>query len=501
MVCCLAARVPAATVLLSGVVSDTNQAALAGASVSLKSHPQIADTTDVNGAFALTGTVTIGIAPSRRAALPVYAIRYTGRVLEFTTASSGLAGMVDLYAADGHMVSGLRLAGLNAGPHRVLLTTGNDGIYGVRLALGEDVYTFKIMSGLGTTVQTVPDAQIGVPAKSAAVYLDTLVVVARGYRHALVGVDNYETQGLQAALPLSNPWRPGGALTHAGNMVRIMAAGYDFEMGQPDPHIWGDQTSSDEQPLHTVQFTRDFWMDTTEVTQLSYNTIMHAYYPEYGTSNEYWNDIYGLGDQYPAYYVQWHDAALYCNARSKQDHLDTVYSYTAILNPPGKLCLLEDLVTDLSKNGYRLPTEAEWEYACRGGSATDFYWGRNLAGYPATHADTTEVSSHAVWQVNAWDIGSGNAGFGVGRVAQKLPNAYGLYDMIGNVYEACGDYWGSYPWGTVLDPLGPSTGDYQTIRGGAWGNDITYLRSANRYFYGPDYEFYFIGFRTVRAAQ
>lgn len=272
-------------------------------------------------------------------------------------------------------------------------------------------------------------------------------------------------------------------------MVRIQSGGRGFQMGSAAGF-------ADEAPVHTVNFTRDFWMDSTEVTQGDYDSLMRASYPAYTTPG--WFIQYGHGDRFPAYHVYWADAVLYCNARSRRDGLDSVYTYTRIVGTPGNLSELEGVVIDYSRNGYRLPTEAEWEYACRGGRTTDFYWNVNYDPYPATAADSAEVHAHAVWYANSWVFGADVDEFGTHPVAQKAPNAYRLYDMAGNVYEWCADWYGEYPSGAITDPIGPADGEWRILRGGSWGSNAIHLRSPNRTFSAPDYVYYFIGFRVVR---
>lgn len=291
------------------------------------------------------------------------------------------------------------------------------------------------------------------------------------------------------------PWIPTGPLEHKRGMVKIMAKNYEFEMGQPNPDIWGKGTSEKEQPVHTVNFTYDFWMDTTEVTQADYDKLMKKTYTDY--FKPVWPDDFGYGDKFPTYSVLWYDVALYCNARSKKDDYDTVYAYKSIVGSPGYLCSLAVLKINLSNDGYRLPTEAEWEYACRGGTTTNFYWGKNYDPYPSTAKDSTEIGKYSVWRVNSWDFFSGPE-FGNHHVATKKPNNYGLYDMIGNGYEWCNDWDSQYKSGSVTDPTGSDSGTVHILRGGSWGNDASYLRSANRYDSYPEYEYYFVGFRVVR---
>jgi len=104
-------------------------------------------------------------------------------------------------------------------------------------------------------------------------------------------------------------------------MVLIHAGNQSFQMGSADG-------LADEQPIHTVQLSHDFWIDTVEVTQADYDSLMNRYYAGYDQPS--WHEPYGVGTGYPAYSVYWGDAALYCNARSKRDGLDTVYTYTTI---------------------------------------------------------------------------------------------------------------------------------------------------------------------------
>jgi formylglycine-generating enzyme required for sulfatase activity len=241
-------------------------------------------------------------------------------------------------------------------------------------------------------------------------------------------------------------------------MTRILAAGQKFVMGQAG--VAG--------PVHEVMFAHDFWMDTTEVTQKQFVSIMAT------IAREGWVDKYGVGDNYPAYSITWRDAVAYCNALSKLNNLDTVYT----LHIPEW-----ELQIDTSKNGFRLPTEAEWEYACRARTTTDYYWGD-------FNAEDFTWSHHFDGPMNP--------------VAQLKPNAFGLYDMCGNVLELCNDWYApEYESSQQVDPWGPATGTLHVCRGGSFKDEsYSLLRSACRshepeYENGLGFDYLKYGFRVV----
>jgi formylglycine-generating enzyme required for sulfatase activity len=345
---------------------------------------------------------------------------------------------------------------------------------------------------------------------------DSLVVITKGYRTAHLAISGYEKADIAVTQIESNPWVPSQPFERRGSMVKIMAKGHDFEMGQPCDTVRGKimdfPTTDFEQPVHTVQFTYDFWMDTVEVTQGEYDSLMGITYGGSYTRPS-WNSSNGLGANWAAYSIEWGSAALFCNARSKCEGLpDTAYSYSGIKGNVGVLCTLQNVSTNLHANAYRLPTEAEWEYACRAGTFTDYYWGKDFEDY-RSDTSTADVDTHATWHDNSFGLGKDNViilgpgldslYYGAHEVGKKKPNAYGLYDMSGNLSEWCNDWADYYPWGDVTDPTGPEpanpAGFVRAQRGGNWSNDITYLRSTERQFEAADYKYFFCGFRTVSS--
>ena len=221
-----------------------------------------------------------------------------------------------------------------------------------------------------------------------------------------------------------------------------------FMMGSPD----SEDGREDDESQHSVTITRPFCMNSTEVTQAEWQAVMGSN-PSKFTS---------CGANCPVEQVSWEDAVAYANALSRREGLPECYAGSTF--------------SGLSCKGYRLPTEAEWEYAARAGTTG------------ATYGNLDSVA----W----YDENSGSATHPVG---QKQPNAWGLYDMLGNVWEWTGDWYRTYP-GTVTDPLGAGAGSYRVIRGGSWIGLARGARAAHRLYDTPGGRGYYLGFRLSRTA-
>lgn len=207
----------------------------------------------------------------------------------------------------------------------------------------------------------------------------------------------------------------------------------------------------DEKPPHCVTLTKDFYIGETEVTQALWKAVM-GFTPT--ASGSQWTTEYGLGDHFPAYYINYED----------------VQQFISQLN-------------SLTGAQFRMPTEAEWEYAARGGSKSKGYQysGSNTLGDVAWYDSNSGSMTHAV--------------------KTKMVNELGLYDMTGNVWEWCSDWKGDYTYSHAVDPAGADSSDYRSCRGGSWSGIARRCRVAYRGGGGPSLRQYDHGFRLALSSS
>jgi formylglycine-generating enzyme required for sulfatase activity len=296
--------------------------------------------------------------------------------------------------------------------------------------------TLRGLPGDSNQIETAtsPDASVWVPL--------TTVVLTNGvqewydrvsppgayrfYRYVLLGAGTRPTPGPRFV------WLPAGS----------------FTMGSPATEA---DRGADEGPQTQVTLSRGFYLGRYEVTQGEYLSVIGS------------NPSGFTGDtNRPVEKVSWNDATNYCARLTEREQ-------TAGRLPAGWV--------------YRLPTEAEWEYASRAGSTNRFSYGEDT--------DYTQTGNYAWCSANSM-----NASHAVGG---KLPSIWGLYDISGNVWEWCSDWYGVYPGGNVIDPQGEVSGSGRVLRGGAWYYDAASCRSANRNYGTTTSKDNRVGFRVVLA--
>ena len=229
------------------------------------------------------------------------------------------------------------------------------------------------------------------------------------------------------------------------SFTMIAVGGGTFTMGATP-----EQTGYSSNELPTHQVTLDSYsIGETEVTQELWQAVM-GYKPT--SDDSQWSSTYGLGAQYPAYYISWDDCQ----------------SFITKLN-------------SLTGEKFRMPTEAEWEYAARGGNKSQkyLYSGSNTIGDVAWYTTNSNEKTH--------------------EVKTKSPNELGIYDMSGNVWEWCSDWYGSYSSNAQTNPTGATSGFYRVYRGGSWYNNASYCRVAYRNNSCiPSYRYNILGLRLVQ---
>jgi formylglycine-generating enzyme required for sulfatase activity len=263
------------------------------------------------------------------------------------------------------------------------------------------------------------------------------------------------------SIPLPKIKATGKTITNSLGMKLTLIPKGTFLMGAPPD----EEDSEDNERQHVVTISKDFYLGMYEVTQSEYQKVMGNNPSDFqGDKIAERHPKTGRvvkavdSSNYPVESVSWNDAVEFCKRLS---------------------ALPEERAAG---RVYRLPTEAEWEHACRAGSTTAYCFGN----------DATQLSEYA------WFSGSGST---THPVVEKKPNPWGLYDMHGNVWEWCSDWKGDYPTSAVVDPVGPATGSYRVYRGGGWGFQAASCRSAYRDGNTPARRDYYLGFRLALSSS
>lgn len=263
------------------------------------------------------------------------------------------------------------------------------------------------------------------------------------------------TMGLAGLLLITispfHAWAQEKRLANSLGMTFVLIPAGSFIMGSPPE----ERGRRNHEPAHPVTISRPFYMQTTEVTAQQWRKLMGSrlFFGKKGP------------DQLPVTEVSWEDSMEFIkrlNARNE--------------------------------GVYRLPTEAEWEYACRGGKTSPYPWGDEIDCSKAMYANNTLKSSECVEAVRSRGLQADQPA----PVMSYEPNGWGLYDMTGNVWEWCQDRYGPYPTGPVVDPQGPPSGDERVRRGGSWYGPGERIRCANRNFSHFANRYQTTGFRLVR---
>jgi formylglycine-generating enzyme required for sulfatase activity len=324
----------------------------------------------------------------------------------------------------------------------------------------------------------------------ASSLIDLLLVALRNYKpDTPAQKQTPDTKPKSASKPAGNPSISGVSGSNVGSGIGIAShimvpipAG-TFLMGSPE----NEPGREDDETQHSVTLTRDFLMGMYPVTQGLYAKVMGS-----NPSCFRYRYFYADGEaqtRLPVENVNWYDAIVFCNKLSILEGLSPVYTINGSTDPaswgavPTRSNSVWDAVTvNWDVNGYRLPTEAEWEYACRAETTTAYHTGARMSDNTGWFGDNSDGMPH--------------------EVGKKTPNAWGVYDMHGNVYEWVWDWCGESTYtGSAANPRGPATGSDRVARGGSWDCDARLVRSAVRESLDPDSRSGDLGFRVVRASN
>ena len=288
--------------------------------------------------------------------------------------------------------------------------------------------------------------------------------------------------------------------TNSIGMRLVLIPAADFMMGSHEQAkavatnpAYGDKPGDPqwhekhEHPIHRVTLTRSFYIQTTEVTVGQFRAFVLATGYRTEAENKEWAWAYdGEKDRWVKKKVYWDKPGF----PQTEDHSVACVSWNDAVQ------FIRWLNKKEGTGKYRLPTNAEWEYACRAGTETPFFWGRQPDGKYANFGDSSY--SRVFTKNEHVNRGVDDGYVYTAPVGSLRPNPFGLFDMSGNVYEWCRDWNSDYPSGHVTDPEGPPAGKYRVIRGGSWSVYARYMRSAYHGKNSPSTRYNDVGFRVAK---